>query len=114
MRKFALVLALALSTTCFAATDFSGMLRAAEAGDAGARILIAHTYYFGEYRDGTKVEKDMNKAYAWASLANYQGHPEANKLVNGIIPQLLNRETADTMVGEYFKKFGAVKSSAAE
>ena len=111
MRKLALILMILFSALSSAATDLSGMLKAAEAGDANARILMAYTYYFGEYRDGTSVEKDFAKAYAWASLANYQGHPEANKLVNSLILKLKDKNLADTLAGEYFKKYGASKDS---
>ncbi|WP_052692041.1 SEL1-like repeat protein [Teredinibacter purpureus] len=103
---------LLFSVTCIAETDFQAVLNAAESGDSNARVLVAYTYYFGEYRDGTKVEEDIAKAYAWASLANYQGHPDAKKLVNSIILKLKSREVADALAGEYFKKYGAVKDSA--
>ncbi len=75
-----------------------------------ARVVVAYTYMLGEYRDGTKVDKDLNKAYAWASLASFQGQPEAKKLVNGIIPKLEDRSAADEMAGEYFKLYGAAKA----
>ena len=87
------------------------MLAAAKSGDSFARVVIAYTYYFGEYRDGTKVKRDLDVAYAWASLAAFQGETEAQKLVNGIIPKLSNREVADSLAGAYFKKYGAVKAS---
>ena len=86
--------------------NFNGMLQAAKSGDATARFMVAYSYYLGEYRDGTKVEKDINKAYAWASLANYQGNTEAAKLINSIIPILGDREAANILAGEYFKQYG--------
>lgn len=89
------------------ATDFSGMLAAAKNGDSMARVVVAYTYYLGKYRDGTVVEKSYEKAYAWASLANYQGNEEAKKLVNSILPKLKDKSAADKLAGEYFKKYGA-------
>jgi len=83
------------------------MLAAAQRGDSAARVLIGWSYYLGEYRDGTPVERDFNKDYAWASLANYQGNPEAQRLLNQVIPKLSNRETADALAGEFFKQYGA-------
>ena len=112
MKKLFIVVILAMSVSVSAATNFEGMLQAAKSGDSMARVLVAYTYYFGEFRDGTKKEKNLNKAYAWASLASYQGEPEAKKLVNDIIPMLENRVTADSMAEQYFKRYGANKSSA--
>ena len=46
------------------------MLAAAKRGDRHvARVVIGYSFYFGEYRDGTPVERDFAEAYAWASLA---------------------------------------------
>jgi TPR repeat protein len=103
-----LVLAITLvAASAHAETDFAGMLAAAERGDSMARVVIGYSFYFGEYRDGTPVERDVNKAYAWASLANYQGNPEAQRLLNLVIPKLSDREAADALAGEYFKRYGA-------
>ena len=110
-KKLLLVLLFSFSIGVSAETNFLGMLLAAENGDSTARVIVAYAYYFGEYRDGTQVEKDINKAYAWASLANYQGNSEAKKLVNGLIPKLPNREEADSLVGELFNLYGAKRSS---
>ena len=77
-----------------------------------ARVVVAYAFYLGEYRDGTKVERDIEKAYAWTSLANYQGNPEAQNLLNRIIPELDDRESADHLAGEYFKLYGAVRNSS--
>ena len=88
------------------------MLVAAKSGDEMARVVVAYSYCFGEYRDGTKIEKDLMKAYAWASLANYQGNEEAKKLIEDIIPKLRDRKKADDLAGEYFKQYGAKRDSA--
>jgi TPR repeat protein len=92
-------------------SNFDNMLKAAKKGDSLARVVVAYSYYLGEYRDGSKVEKDLNKAYAWASLANYQGNKEAEKLVNGLVPKLENRAVADALAGEYFKAYGAERGT---
>lgn len=112
MQKTLLIFSLLFSLSSIAETDFEGMLKAAKDGDSMARVVIANTYYFGEYRDGTVVEKDLNKAYAWASLANYQGEGEAKKLVYGIIPKLEDKDFADNLTGEYFRLYGAERGSA--
>ena len=93
-------------------TGFNEMLRAAERGDSMARVVVGYSYYFGEYRDGMEVEQNVDRAYAWASLANYQGNPEAQKLLNLVIPRLKDREAADTLAGQYFLKYGAERGSA--
>lgn len=111
MNKLIVALALSISLTCFAATDFSVMLKAAENGDSTARVIVANSYLTGEYRNGAKVETNINKAYAWASMANYQGNPYAQKLLNRIIPRLPDRSAADNFTGELFLKYGAVENS---
>jgi len=90
-----------------AETSFTKILEVAESGDSMARVVVGYSYYFGEYRDGTAVKQDFNVAYAWASLANYQGNSEAQGLLNLVIPELDNKEEADELAGEYFKKYGA-------
>ena len=112
MKILITLFALLISVSVQADTDFDGMLEAAKKGDDMARVLIAYTYYFGEYRDGTKIEKNLNEAYAWASLANFQGNKEAKKLVNGIIAKLKNRKEADDLAAKYFKLYGATKGSS--
>lgn len=107
MRKLIIIISLLISSAAFAETDFSEMLQAAKMGDSMARVVVAYSYYYGEYRDGTEVEKNINKAYAWASLANYQGNKEAQKLVNGLVSKLRNKDKADALAGEYFKLYGA-------
>ena len=110
MRHF-LLLAVLISSVAFGqATNFREMLEAAKNGDSMARVVVAYAYYLGEYRDGTDVELSYEKAYAWASLANYQGNEEAKKLVNGIILKLADRQAADTLAGEYFLKYGAKRA----
>ena len=101
---FALTL---LPTAGFGETKFEGMLSAAKRGDSMARVVIAYAYYMGKYRDGTRVEQNYEKAYAWASLANYQGNKHAQRLLNAVIPKLRNRAAADALAGKYFKKYGA-------
>lgn len=110
MKKFVIAVILTMSVSASAATNLEDMLAAAESGDSMAWVVVAYTYMLGEYRDGTKVAKDLNKAYAWASLASCQGQPEAKKLVDGIIPKLKDRTAADTLAGEYFKLYGATKA----
>lgn len=95
-------------------TDFPGMLAAAEAGDSGARMVMAYSFLNGQYRDGTNVDKDYNLAYAWASLANYQGHESAQNLLNIIIPKLDNRDYADKLASEFYAAYGAEKNSASK
>lgn len=114
MRKLIIIISLFISSVVFAETNFDEMLHAAKTGDSMARVVIAYTYYLGEYRDGTKIEKNINKAYAWASLANYQGNKEAEKLINGLIPKLKNKDKADALAGEYFKLYGAKREKNKE
>lgn len=106
MRTLALAIIL-LAVSAFAETDFAGMLAAAERGDSMARVVVGYSYYLGKYRDGTPVMRDLDKAYAWAALANYQGEPHAQGLLNVVIPKLVNRSAADVLAGEYFKRYGA-------
>jgi TPR repeat protein len=90
------------------------MLAAAKRGDSMARVVIGYSFYLGEYRDGTPVERGFDKAYAWASLASYQGNPEAQRLLNLVIPRLSDREAADALAGEYFKRYGAERGGSTE
>jgi len=112
----ALILAMiliAVAASAHAETDFAGMLAAAERGDSMARVVVGYSFYLGKYRDGTPVERDFDKAYAWASLANYQGNPEAQRLLDLVIPRLADREKANALAGEYLERYGAERREAA-
>ena len=110
MKRLLCLVILLLPIAANSATDFDGMLAAAKNGDSTARVVVAYAYYLGQYRDGTLVEQSNEKAYAWASLANYQGNEEAKKLVGAIIPKLTDIAAANKLAGEYFKKYGAERA----
>ena len=80
-------------------------LLAAQNGNILARINIGAFFYYGR-----GVIKDINKAYAWASLAAYEQNENAKKLVQLILPNIINRDRANTLAGEYFSKYGLSKS----
>jgi hypothetical protein len=113
MKTLALLLFVLFGTvSLYAGTELENALAAAKKGDDVARLFVAYTYYLGVSRDGTKVEKNLNVAYAWASLAGFQGNEDARKLADGIIPKLKDRKVADDLAGSYFKLYGAMPNSA--
>jgi hypothetical protein len=107
MKRAFIVTVLFFAASLRADTSFDTMLDAAKKGDDMARVVVAYSYYFGEYRDGTKVEKNINKAFAWACLAGFQGNKAGKKFSDGIGPKLTNRKEAEQLAGEYFKLYGA-------
>ncbi len=111
MRALALAVVLLSLPVEAAETGFSEMLAAAKAGDSMARVVVGYAFHLGEYRDGTPVEQNLEAAYAWASLANYQENPQAQELLNRVIPKLPSKESADTLAGEYFRQYGAERGS---
>ena len=76
-------------------------LQAAKSGNVKARVNIAAAFY-----SGAGVEQDFDRAYAWASLAAVRGNEIAKNLVQKILPKLENRDRADSLAAEYFKKYG--------
>lgn len=77
-------------------------LEAAINGNISARANIAGFYYYG-----TGVEQDFYKAYAWASLASFRKNKNAMNLVQMILPNIKDRDQADSLAGEYYKSYGA-------
>ena len=114
MYKLYLMILLLLSFTVETGTDqdFETMLKAAQEGDSLSRLVVANAYYYGKYRDGSLVEKDVNKAYAWALLAKAQGDREAGVLVDQLLPELKGFDDAEKLAADYFKRYGAISNSA--
>lgn len=106
-RGLVLAVTMMASTVSWSETDFPRMLEAARHGDDMARVVIAYSYLWGEYRDGTPVEKDLDLAYAWASLANFQGNERAQSVLDRVIPQLEDRERADALAVELHERYDA-------
>ena len=108
--KLLVVLVFVLSIpVSFASDAFDATLEAAKKGDSKSRVVIGYSYYFGEHPDGSLVEKDINAAFAWASLAKYQGNPEAQVLMDLVKPDLTDPKAAAQLSVEYFKLYGAKK-----
>lgn len=67
--------------------DFANMLAAAENGDAKAQLLIGLSYFFGEYRDGSKVEQSYEQAQKWLRRSAAAGNSYAQWHLGGMYLQ---------------------------
>lgn len=75
-------------------------LEGAKNGDIQACVNIAILYF-----EGRGVKQDLEKAYAWGSLAAFKNNKNAKSLIQAVLPKLQDRENADLLAAEYFKKY---------
>ena len=77
-------------------------LIAAQRGNVKAQRNIASFYYYGKYGP-----QDYERAYAWATVANFIKKDNSNTqaLLNMIIPKLHNRDAADKFVTDNMMQY---------
>ncbi len=60
------------------------MLRAAGEGDPRAQLLVGLSYFFGEFRDGSKVDQSYDEAERWLRLSANAGNGYAQWQLGGM------------------------------
>ncbi|HEX9596242.1 MAG TPA: tetratricopeptide repeat protein, partial [Anaerolineales bacterium] len=85
----------------------------AERGDHKAQFLIGFSYLTGEYRDGSPVEKNHEKALKWIRLSAEGGYSYAQFHIGGMYQQGIGVAKDDVLAAKWFleaAKTGNIKA----
>lgn len=85
-------------------TDFNKILNAAMWGNYTAYMPVARAYFAGQHNDDEN-ERNLDKAFAWASMALSNGDTEATALLDKISAQLSDLRSAEILENQYYQSY---------
>tara|TARA_B100000767_G_C19723943_1_gene518589 strand:+ start:423 stop:1529 length:1107 start_codon:yes stop_codon:yes gene_type:complete len=84
--------------------DFNKILNAAMLGNHLAYMPVARAYFTGQHSD-SENERNLEKAFAWASMALSNGDTEATTLLDDISVQLSDLRSAGILENLYYQRY---------